>query len=182
MPQVSRFFGIVIFMYFNDHSPAHFHAQYSGQEAIYEIETLEIQRGNLQRRAHGLVMEWASLHWQELLDDWIRAGWRTLGRNRSTRLRSKTMAKERVLVRVRSVIPKEPNWVVVKFENGEKREIDLTQYLSGPIFAPVRDDPDYFKTVQVRAGTLSWENGADIDPDVLYYELTPAWMEETEST
>lgn len=57
MPQISRFFGIIIYMYFNDHSPPHFHAQYGDQEAIYTIETLEILRGNLPRRAHGMVVE-----------------------------------------------------------------------------------------------------------------------------
>ena len=73
MPQISRFFGIVIYMYFNDHAPPHFHAEYAGNEAVYTIETLEIMRGQLPRRAHGMVVEWASLHRYELLDNWRRA-------------------------------------------------------------------------------------------------------------
>ncbi len=44
MPCISQFFGIVIYMYYNDHTPPHFHAQYGGSEALYEIETLQIMR------------------------------------------------------------------------------------------------------------------------------------------
>jgi hypothetical protein len=73
MPHISRFFGIVIYMYFNDHSPAHFHATYGEHEAIYNIATLEIMRGSLPRRAHGMVVEWATLHREDLRQNWQRA-------------------------------------------------------------------------------------------------------------
>ena len=73
MPEVSRFFGIIIRMYFRDHDPAHFHAEYGEYEALIEIETLSILRGGLPRRAMALVLEWAALHRQELRVDWERA-------------------------------------------------------------------------------------------------------------
>ncbi len=73
MPGVSRFFGIVIYMYYNDHAPAHFHAVYGDFEAVYTIETLEVMRGDLPRRAHALVIEWAVLHRYELRENWQRA-------------------------------------------------------------------------------------------------------------
>jgi Domain of unknown function (DUF4160) len=73
MPRVSTFFGIVIYMYYNDHLPPHFHAEYGEHEAIYEIDTLDVTRGGLPRRAHALVLEWATLHRNELRDDWERA-------------------------------------------------------------------------------------------------------------
>lgn len=57
MPRISEFFGIVIYMYFNDHLPAHFHAEYGEYEAIYTIDTLDILRGHLPRRAHSMVIE-----------------------------------------------------------------------------------------------------------------------------
>ena len=60
-------------MYYNDHLPAHFHAEYGEYEAIYEIDTLNVSRGELPRRAHALVIEWASQHRIELRDDWERA-------------------------------------------------------------------------------------------------------------
>lgn len=73
MPRVSQFFGIVIYMYYNDHMPPHFHAEYGEHEAIYEIDTLDVTRSDLPRRAHALVLEWATLHRNELRDDWERA-------------------------------------------------------------------------------------------------------------
>ena len=73
MPRVSQFFGIVIYMYYSDHMPPHFHAEYGEHEAIYEIDTLDIMRGSLPRRAHALVLEWATLHRNELREDWARA-------------------------------------------------------------------------------------------------------------
>lgn len=73
MPGVSRFFGIVIYMYYNDHSPAHFHAVYGDAEAVYTIETLEIMREDLPRRAHAMVVEWAVIHRPELRENWQRA-------------------------------------------------------------------------------------------------------------
>ena len=59
MPEICRFFGIIIRMFFNDHEPPHFHAVYGEQEALIEIETLAIYRGYLPRRALALVLEWA---------------------------------------------------------------------------------------------------------------------------
>jgi len=57
MPRVSAFFGIIISMYYNDHAPPHFHAEYGEHEALYVIDTFAVLRGNLPRRAHALVIE-----------------------------------------------------------------------------------------------------------------------------
>jgi hypothetical protein len=83
------------------------------------------------------------------------------------------------LVRVRAVKPLEGFVVRLDFTDGTQRDVDLEPYLHGPIFAPIRDDPHVFRAVHVDqdAGTIAWSNGADIDPDVLYRGLKPAWME-----
>jgi hypothetical protein len=73
MPRISQFFGIVIYMYFNDHLPPHFHAEYGEAEAVYAIDSLDILRGQLPRRAQGMVVEWALAHRAELRDNWVRA-------------------------------------------------------------------------------------------------------------
>ena len=70
MPRVSYFFGILIRMFHNDHLPPHFYAEYGDDEAVYEIDTLIISRGRLPRRAHALVVEWATLHRAELRANW----------------------------------------------------------------------------------------------------------------
>jgi hypothetical protein len=70
MPEISRFFGIIIRMYFGDHNPPHFHAVYQDTTAEYDINTLSVINGELPARAHAMVLEWASLHRDELLEDW----------------------------------------------------------------------------------------------------------------
>ena len=72
MPTISVFYGIVIRMFFNDHAPPHFHAEYGGNKAEIAIETLEILAGSLPRRALALVVEWAALHRAELREGWER--------------------------------------------------------------------------------------------------------------
>lgn len=73
MPEISRFFGIVVKMYFEDHAPPHFHAEYGGHSALIDIRNLSVFAGRLPPRAMGLVIEWASLHQRELLENWNRA-------------------------------------------------------------------------------------------------------------
>lgn len=82
-------------------------------------------------------------------------------------------------VRIRAIEPLEGFKVRLEFTDSTTKEIDLNIYLHGPIFEPIRNDPQVFRSVKVdsRMGTIVWENGADIDPDVLYQGLTPAWME-----
>ena len=70
MPTISMFYGIVIKMFFDDHAPPHFHAEYAEFKATFDIQRLEISEGGLPRRALHLVLDWAELHQQELLDDW----------------------------------------------------------------------------------------------------------------
>ena len=70
MPVISRFFGIIIAIYWNDHSPPHFHAKYSGDEAIIDINTGETLKGVLSKRVLSLVHEWRQLHRDELIQDW----------------------------------------------------------------------------------------------------------------
>jgi len=81
------------------------------------------------------------------------------------------------LVRVKSVEPLEKFRVRITFQNEVQKEIDLEIFLRGEIFEPIRKDPNIFRSVKVIGGTIGWDNGADIDPDVLYYDLKPAWME-----
>ncbi len=72
MPTISRFYGIVVRMYFADHVPPHFHAVYAGEEAVIEIATGEILRGRLPDRALRMVREWALMHRDELAANWER--------------------------------------------------------------------------------------------------------------
>ena len=73
MPEISRFFGIVVAMYYDDHPPPHFHVRYGEHRAILEIDPVAVLIGDLPPRALGLVMEWAALHREELEENWRRA-------------------------------------------------------------------------------------------------------------
>jgi hypothetical protein len=77
MPEISRFFGIIIAMFFDEHNPPHFHARYGEYKIEVAIETLSILAGKFPPRALGLLMEWAAMHRNELMEDW------ELARNRS---------------------------------------------------------------------------------------------------
>jgi len=72
-PHISAFYGIVIYMYWRDHPPPHFHAIYAEHEAEVSIDPLEIIDGSLPRRARRLVLEWARQHREELIANWERA-------------------------------------------------------------------------------------------------------------
>jgi len=70
MPEICRFFGIIITMNYSDHAPPHFHVRYGEYKALISIQSLVVLQGQLSPRAFGLVMEWASLHRVELQENW----------------------------------------------------------------------------------------------------------------
>ena len=83
-------------------------------------------------------------------------------------------------VRITAVEPLEGFRVRLQFTDDSCKEIDLEPFLHGPVFEPIRGNLEVFRLVKVdsRLGTIYWASGADIDPDVLYKGITPAWMEE----
>ncbi len=72
-PELCRFYGIIIRLYFDDHAPPHSHASYGGDEAVVAIDSLAVIHGNLPSRAQSLVREWALLHQVELQEAWKKA-------------------------------------------------------------------------------------------------------------
>jgi hypothetical protein len=70
MPEICRFLGIIISMYFDEHNPPHFHVRYNEYRAIINIQTLNVMNGHLPAKVRGLVEEWAELHQSELMTMW----------------------------------------------------------------------------------------------------------------
>ena len=70
MPEISRFLGIVVTMYYKDHSRPHFHAKYGGQWMSVAIEDARVLSGDFPRRAKNMVLEWLELHREELMANW----------------------------------------------------------------------------------------------------------------
>jgi len=69
MPEICRFYGIIIFMNYNDHDPPHFHARYEDQEVTVEFPT-GIIKGQMSKRALRMLFEWSELHLEELMENW----------------------------------------------------------------------------------------------------------------
>jgi hypothetical protein len=80
LADISHFYGLVVKIYLADHAPAHVHAVYDDHEALLSIDTLDLFRGDLPRRAAALLLEWAALHREELRANWglAQAGKRIL--------------------------------------------------------------------------------------------------------
>ncbi len=70
MPELSHFLGISILMYFDDHNPPHFHVRYNDDRAIISISELKLLEGHLPARILGLVIEWAEMHKEKLMQNW----------------------------------------------------------------------------------------------------------------
>ena len=73
MPQISMFFGISIYMYYEDHNPPHFHAVYGDDKALVDIVNGNIFKGSLPVKQTKLVVAWCEIHRDELLDNWNRS-------------------------------------------------------------------------------------------------------------
>jgi len=70
MPEICRFFGVIIAIFYNEHGIPHFHAKYGEQTGIFSIADLQLLEGTLPKRVISLVLEWAFDHRTELLEDW----------------------------------------------------------------------------------------------------------------
>jgi hypothetical protein len=80
------------------------------------------------------------------------------------------------MIRVTDVEPLDGFSLRLRFNDGTERVVDLAEELWGPVFEPLKADPDLFRQVRVdeEIGTIVWPNGADMDPDVLHGSLEPA--------
>lgn len=164
MPTISRFFGIVIFMNYNDHLPPHFHARYQDQEVTVEIETGLVQ-GRMSRRELRMILEWSekvSTGANDQLgarqDAPIPSVGSTLG------MRAKIM-----FLHVKGVNHLDGYRLRILFSNGIVKDVDLSGELYGEVFEALKD-PEFFKRVSVNleTETIEWPNGADFAPEFLY--------------
>jgi hypothetical protein len=92
------------------------------------------------------------------------------------------MTKIPPLVHVTKVVPLEGFVLRLWFDDGSQKDVDVDELLRGPVFEPLRKDPELFRQVRVEGGTTVWPNGADIDPVVLHGSAEPAWKEDERSS
>ena len=176
MPTISEFYGIRIVMHYIERHDPHCHVEYTEYCAEIRLSDRVILGGNLPNRAYRFVTEWMAYYPQELRDNWQRicAG----------------VEIERIPPMPDEIIrhPQYPDvarvvaaqivsgfTVHLKFADGVEKDINLEPFLHGPIFEPIRNDPQMFAAMFIDNHTIAWRNGADIDPDTLYFDGPPPW-------
>jgi len=180
LPELSRFFGIIIRMYYDDHPPPHFHALYGETEAQIGIDPIIVLQGDLPRRAMSMVIEWSALHQHELLENWERL------RDSLPAQKIEPLEQERdMFPRITNVTYVDGYLLELTFEDGVRARLDFAERVvgRGGVFAPL-EDVSFFKQVRVDpvAGTVVWPNDVDLDPDVLYSEATSTPIEIAEKS
>jgi len=70
VPEICRFLGMIIAMYYKEHNPPHFHVRYNEYKAVISIDTLALTEGKLPPKVLGLVIEWASINQEALRANW----------------------------------------------------------------------------------------------------------------
>lgn len=161
MPEISRFFGIVISMYYSEHGVPHFHALYREHKVAVELESGVIH-GTF---PHGRSASFGSGRGCTARSCWPTGSW-PVGASPSIESRRWSDAMDYDVMEARYV----RDYVVwVRFRDGTAGEVDLSGELRGPVFQPLRDRA-YFRqfTVHPELQTLVWPNGADIAPEFLH--------------
>lgn len=169
MPEISRFFGIIIRMFMEAgavHHTPHFHAYYQEQVGVFSLEPIELIAGELPRAQRRLVEAWAELHQDELKADWQRLQ----GADRHCRLpRYNRDMSAHPLHRVIAFDRVGAHALRIEFADGTRQTIDFTPVLLGELYGPLQD-PEFFGQVRLdpEVHTLVWPNGADFDPATLH--------------
>jgi hypothetical protein len=169
VPRISFFYGIAVYMYWNEaqHARPHFHARYAGQAASVDLDG-ELITGSLSRRALALVAEWLGSTAPSLRP--TGSGLDVIKRlSPSTRFPS--IAAVEQLLDVTAVEVVGDFRLRLTFEDGTVGEVDFNEREWRGVFEPLRD-PRYFARVRVdpEAGTIAWPNGVDMAPEPLYDE------------
>ncbi len=150
MPIISTFFGIVIRMYYSDHAPPHFHAEYQGQRATFDF-TGRLLAGDMRLTPPNSG----------------RTGrtWRRGGPSSGSSPWSEVAVS--TLPCVVKAEYRGAHRIHVWFDDGREKTLDFAQWLKGPVFEPLKDQA-YFSRFFLDGGPIGWPNGADIAPETLY--------------
>jgi len=180
MPEISRFYGIIIAMFFGDHNPPHFHARYGKHKVAIRIHDFRVLEGQLPPRALGLVIEWAAMHQEELMKNWELAQ----ANQPPERIDPLALGGETMYIDIISATYTGGYRIELTFENGKSGVVDFTKFIAkGGIFSRL-SDLNFFKSFQVNheLGVITWDDKIDVAPETLYSEATgeplPRWMQE----
>ena len=168
MPTISAFLASLCQIFWREHGPPHFHALYAEHEALIDIRTLEVMQGSLPKRALALVLEWASEHRVELMEDWDLCSrmqtpkkietaelFRPFVHGRVARCRGGSAA--RLSLRVR-------------FNDGTAGIVEMAAFINSDragVFAALRDE-GLFRQARVMLGAVTWPGDLDLAPDAMH--------------
>lgn len=162
MPEISRFFGIVIYMYIDDHNPPHFHVWYNEYEAVITIEE-GIVMGSLPRKELKLVYEWLDIHKEELLENWrLLSNSEMANKNRTFEI-----IMEDIILKIVKAEYVRDYILRLTFNNGEIRMMDFAPLMEKGVCKKLRD-LDYFKSFTLDPFTVDWNNEIGFAPRFLY--------------
>ena len=171
MPEISLFYGIRVTMYYEDHNPPHFHAEYNGNKAIVDIIEARVIKGALPSRQLKLILAWCVIHQDELMQNW------ELSKDGLPLNRINPLVQEAdMFYDIVQVIPNEDYTVYVYFEDGKIVCYDAKTLLKKKVFEPLKDIKFFMNACTILNGTLAWDvtgtrdcsKCLDIDPDMLY--------------
>jgi hypothetical protein len=173
MPEIARFRGIIITMYYADparHPVAHFHARSGEHQASFMIEPPAWLAGTMPRRQMQIILGWAELHSAELIENWrrLQTG-EILHKIEGVRQGEAMSVDLDVYYSVTDFEIVGPHRLRLLFDDGTAQVIDFAPVLYGPVFEPLRD-LELFNQVQLNqdTGTIEWPTGADFSPVVLH--------------
>ena len=182
--RVSRFYGIVVRVNYREGDTPRFHARYAGAEAAIDIRRLALLGGKLPGRALGFVMEWATLHQEELLDAWERSrrgappveiapldppgAWSPAGLEQADRTGFPEFDPPEPV----AVEPREGYRIWLRYADGVEGEVDLAHLVGRGVFVAWRDRA-FFERVHIGPGpVIAWNEEIDLCPEALYLRLT----------
>lgn len=167
MPEISHFYGIVIYMYVSEHNPPHFHVWYNDYKAIVTIEE-GIVKGSIPRRALTLVYEWLDLHKRELMENW------ELLREFKSPNKIKPLEYMDDILTIKSASYVGDYSIVAEFSNGETRLLDFSELVtSGRGMLKMLADKEYFRHFTLDPFTIDWNNEIGFEPEYLYAMSKP---------
>lgn len=164
MPTLSMFFGIIIRMYADDHTPPHFHAFYQGDNATFDMNG-NLLEGEMPTKQQKLIAAWAEIHHDELVANWELA------------VNKEALFKISPLKQVSCM--GQPCWVVVEvipcsdytlklsFADGKKGVFNFTPLLEDNYYAPL-SQLSLFMSARAEYGTVVWDDDRDVAPELLY--------------
>ena len=163
MPEISRFYGIVIKMFFKpkEHEPSHIHALYGEYMGEFNIRTLEMIEGDLPKKAQELVTEWLKLHQTALQTMWDE---QKIGKL------PPLYGGAKMIPRIKSVTPLPDYCLSVSFDDGRRVRYDVKEDFALPGYGVLRDVHGLFQQVQLDESRtcVFWNEDVDLPSDTLY--------------